>query len=101
MNRADLSKEIAANLEYQSGDVLKVLKELQNTVEAALLRGETVRLGFVSMKPVTMGARTRRNPRTGGKVACPAYTAVKVRTSPALKASVKASVKPAGAKAKK
>lgn len=98
MNRVDLSKEIAANLEYQSGDVLKVLKELQVVVEGALVRGDTVKLGFVSMKPVTMAARPRRNPKTGDPIACPAYTAVKVKASPALKAGVKEALKPTKAK---
>lgn len=94
MNKVDVSKQIALNLGFKSGDVTKVLSDLVRVVEKGLLAGEVIRLGFVTLKTRKASAMVRRNPKTGAKVPCPAHMEVRAKIAPSLKAAVKGAKTP-------
>ena len=70
-------------------DCKKFLDGLDEVVMDTLLAGDTIRLGFATMAPRDVAAKTAKNPRTGAAVQVPAHIGVKVSVSSRIKDALK------------
>lgn len=76
MNKKDLIAAIQAK-GLTKAEAIKAVEGFMVAVAASLARGEKVTLfGFGAFSLVKHRPRTRRNPRTGEKVAVPAQTTI-------------------------
>lgn len=63
----------------------KMLGALDDVIVQAAERGQSVKLGTMTVEHVVRAARTGRNPQTGEPIEVPAHGAVKITPSAALK----------------
>lgn len=86
MNKQDLIKAITESRDLHGLDVKAVVDEFFAQIEAALARGEKVRIsGFGTFRRMTTKARTGRNLRTGEAIEIPARNRAKFKASSKLK----------------
>ena len=89
MTKKELVKEVAFQTAYNQGQVAAIISQIENSIEAALMRGESVELtGFGKFEPVDQPARTYRDPHNGGMVSVRAKRRVKFRPGAGLKRAV-------------
>ena len=89
MTKAELIDAIAAKLGGTKADAGKALDAVLESLQHALIQGETVKLpGFGQFEIAERGARTGRNPQTGAEITIAASKAPKFSAGKALKAAV-------------
>ncbi|MBN2382686.1 HU family DNA-binding protein [bacterium] len=85
MNKANLTRKVAISLNMPQVHVKKVINQCVQEIQATLGRGEKVTItGFGRFSAKKMPPRTRRNPKTGAKVAV--AETISIRFNPSRKA---------------
>ena len=80
MNKSELVKAVAAQVELPQAEVAKVLDAALEAAVEAVKKGEGVQLvGFANIAVVEKPARKAKNPRTGAIVEVPAKKVVKIK----------------------
>ncbi|WP_207458784.1 HU family DNA-binding protein [Azospirillum sp. SYSU D00513] len=89
MNQAELIDTVATSAGIKKADASKVVQAVFEGIQAALGRGEEVRLsGFGIFEVAERAAREGRNPRTGEVVQIAASKAPKFKPAKQLRDSV-------------
>ncbi|MCW2239592.1 HU family DNA-binding protein [Azospirillum canadense] len=89
MTKSDLIDAIAAKLGGSKADAGKALDAVIDSLQEALVKGETVKLpGFGQFEIAERGARTGRNPQTGAEIKIAASKAPKFSAGKALKDAI-------------
>lgn len=89
MNKQDIIKTVAANLEVTQKDAAKYVDAVFATIKDAMAKGESVNIaGFGKFKVVEKAESNRRNPQTGEPIMVAAYKAPKFKAATALKEAV-------------
>lgn len=89
MNRTELIKELAAEVDMPVGDSKVVVDALQSIITRTVKKGEPVTIaGFAKFARVDRPARIGRNPATGEQIKIKAKRAVKVTALKAFKDEV-------------
>ncbi len=90
MNKSELVNAISDRTGESRSSVDAVLNGLEKVVTEQVILGEKVAItGFVSFEPITRGARTGRNPRTGESIQIAPAKGCKVSAGARLKSAVK------------
>ena len=80
MNKADLVAKVADKTGFKKKDAELALDAVLETIEGALVAGDSVRLiGFGTFAVNEKAARTGVNPATGKKIQIPAKKVVKFK----------------------
>lgn len=86
MNKADLIAAAALKADVSKSDAEKVIGVALELIEAALMRGEEVKLsGFGIFEKKSRAARAGTNPANGIKIEIPASATVSFKPSKGLK----------------
>lgn len=89
MKKGEFVTAIAEISGFTKKDTEVFLESFIEAVGDALAIGEDVKLvGFGTFSAKEMGARERRNPKTGEKVFCPKYKTIKFKAGKDLKEKV-------------
>lgn len=88
MNKAELTKNIAARLQTSNTGAERFLDALNEAVIEGLLVDGEVALPFGKLKTIDRPARKARNPMTGETVHVPGKTVAKFTASKALRETV-------------
>ena len=88
MNKRELINEVAAAADVTKRDAEAVINSIISAITGAVSRGESVKLGGLTIVRVTnRAARAGRNPKTGEVVQIAARRAVTIKPAAALKAA--------------
>ena len=88
MNKQDIIKTVAANLEVTQKDA-KYVDAVCTTIKDAMVDGESVNIaGFGKFEVVEKAESKRRNPQTGETIMVAAHKAPKFKAATALKEAV-------------
>lgn len=102
MNKTELAKALAADMEIPLADAKVFLESFQAVVTDAVKAGDPVAItGFCKFARVERAARMGRNPATGEAIKIKAKTAVRITPLKAFKDEVMAAGKKKGGKKKK
>ena len=89
MNKQDIIKTVAANLEVTQKDAAKYVDAVFVTIKDAMADGESVNIaGFGKFEVVEKAESKRRNPQTGETMTIAASKAPAFKSSSALKNAV-------------
>ncbi len=89
MNKQELIASVADNADMSRADAGKAIEAVFDTVQAALAKGDEVRLvGFGTFSTTKRKASTGRNPRTGEPMQIKASTLPKFKAGKGLKDAV-------------
>lgn len=89
MNKNELINRVAEKTDQSKGVASDLVEAVFDEIEAALAKGEEVRIvGFGNFVVNERAASTGRNPRTGDTIDIPASKAPKFRPGKALKDAV-------------
>lgn len=91
MNKNDLIAEVVEAAELSKADATKAVDSVFQSIEAALKRGDEVRLvGFGTFQVAERAASKGRNPRTGEEIDIPASRQAKFKPGKSLKDALNA-----------
>ena len=80
MNKSELVKAVAAQVELPQAEVAKVLDAALEAAVEAVKKGEGVQLvGYANIAIVNKAARKAKNPRTGAIIDIPAKKVVRIK----------------------
>lgn len=97
MNKTELAKALAADMEVSLADAKSFLESFQDVVTRTVCTGDPVAItGFVKFARVDRPARMGRNPATGETIKIKAKRAVRVTALKSFKDEVMASGKKKG-----
>ncbi|MGB3722466.1 MAG: HU family DNA-binding protein [Pacificimonas sp.] len=89
MNKQELIAAVAGHADISRADAAKSVEAVFDTVQAALAKGDEVRLvGFGTFSTTERKASTGRNPRTGEPMQIKASTLPKFKAGKGLKDAV-------------
>jgi len=89
VNKNDLISSVAGDAGLSKADATKAVDAVFDNIEAALKRGQQVRLvGFGTFSVANRKASTGRNPRTGATIQIPASKQPKFKAGKGLKDAV-------------
>ena len=89
MNKQDIIKTVAANLEVTQKDAAKYVDAVFATIKDVMADGESVNIaGFGKFEVVEKKESNRHNPQTGEPIVVAAHKAPKFKAATALKEAV-------------
>lgn len=89
MNKTELIEVVAKRVNLKKMQAAEVVDAIQETVQSALNKGDSVSLiGFGTFLVAERAARTGRNPRTGGEITIPAARVPRFRPGKAFRDAV-------------
>lgn len=86
MTKNELIRALAQNLDFTIKDTTEIVETSVETIKELLIKGEDINYpNFGKFVTQMAKERTRVNPTTGEKVACPAHRVVKFKPSQSFK----------------